>query len=346
MSPFALLVAACGGGSNVVTPRDPANDDGKTTVVVLDNFSTSNHGNNVANTVENHTDKEVTVVEQDRDSWQTSQTPSQLNDAYTVHDAEVINTSFGVTNSANNNLTNSEYTRITKYLYSQDVAVVNSAGNDGDYGINKLGSESPYTIDVGATDARGTDIAGYSNYHPAAVDFYASGKISAGYGTSYSAPKVAGMIADLIQYDPEYTMPEIRTLLELNSEYVLQDHDGFLFTSQILTEISIYDHDINTTVIVEAGFELFENMNPTQDLLDTWVLDIEEGEADYSDLLNFFDTTSFDQYNLGVAPVEQAAAYYHWFEGREATAEEVIHIVDTGYTPYSLDSDYVPTYDI
>lgn len=334
LSPLTLLVAACGGGKSIVVPRDPDQDDGQTTVVVLDRFDSGNHGENVSNTVENHTDRDVTVVDMNRDSWNTSETPRQLTEAYTEYDAEVINTSFGVPDTASNSLTYSDYTQVTKSLYGQGVTVVNSAGNDGSYGINKLGSDSPYTIDVGALESRGTDIANYSNYHPSAVDFYASGTIPQGNGTSYSAPKVAGMVADLIQHDPGYTMPEIRTLLELNSEYVLQDFDGFKFTSQILTEISIYDHEINTQVIVEAGFEVFENINPDQDTLDYWVDMIDSEQATYDDLEQYFEETDYSGWNLGVAPVELAAAQYHWYEHREATVDEIYNYIDTNYIDF------------
>lgn len=331
LTPLALTLAACGGGSKN-SPVVAIPDDGTTTVVVLDFFTNSTHGGNVAAIVEDNTD--VVVIRDDRsDTLSSSATPSLILESYTSNEAEVINTSFVVGSGAvETSVSYNTYSSLVGDLYASGVFVVAASGNNGSFGASPFQVSSDLNIVVGALDASG-DIAFYSNYHPTAVDFYADGEYNGGFGTSYASPRVAAYIAELIDAKPDYTMSEIRTLLELNSEYVLQEHDGHKFVIQTLDGIDTTEHVINTRVIVEAGFELFENINPEQSLLDEWITKIDTGTDDYVDLKQYFDDTEFTDYTYGVAAVEVAQANYHWYEQRESTDAEVIAYLESIDSP-------------
>ena len=330
LSPLALTLAACGGGSR--SPVTAIPDDGTTTVVVLDFFTNNYHGGNVTAIVRENTD--VTVVEDDRsDTTLSSQTPRLIKEAYENNEAEVINTSFVVGNTPVQTFTSyNAYSETVGDLYAAKVYVVAAAGNNGSFGASPFQVSSDLNIVVGALDSEG-DIAFYSNYHPTAVDFYADGYFNGGMGTSYASPRVAAYIAELMEANPDYSMSEIRTLLELNSEYVLQDHNGYKFVIQTLDGIDTTEHVINTRVIVEAGFELFENLNPEQYLLDEWTTAIDSGASDYVDLEQYFVDTEFTGYTYGVAAVEVAQAHYHWYEHRESTDAEVITYLESIDSP-------------
>lgn len=321
LTPLALILAACGGSKN--TPVVGTPDDGVTTVVVLDFFTNNSHGENVASIVEENTD--VVVIRDDRsDTVSTSATPTLIVTSYTDNEAEVVNTSFVAGNTpVQTSVSYNEYSSVVGDLYDAGVYVVAASGNNGSFGASPFQVSSDLNIVVGATDASG-GIAWYSNYHPTAVDFYADGEYNGGVGTSYAAPRVAAYTAELMEANPDYTMSEIRTLLELNSEYVLQEHNGYKFVTQNIDGIDTTEHVINTRVIVEAGFELFENINPEQALLDEWIAKIDTGSSDYVDLKQYFDDTEFTGYTYGVAAVEAAQANYHWYEHRESTDAEVI----------------------
>ena len=327
LTPLALTLGACGSDSRN-SPVVSIPDDGVTTVVVLDFFTNTNHGENVAAIVETITD--VVVVRDDRsDTLLSSATPGLLIEAYSSNEAEVINTSFVVGNApVQTSISYNEYSSAVGDLYASGVFVVAAAGNNGSFGASPFQVSSDLNIVVGALDASG-DIAFYSNYHPTAVDFYADGSYGTGLGTSYASPRVAAYIAELIEANPDYTMSEIRTLLELNSDYVLQEHGGYKFVIQTIDGIDITEHVINSRVIVEAGFELFENINPEQAILDEWISKIDAGVNDYIDLKQYFDDTDFTGYTYGVAAVELAQAQYHWYEHRESTDAEVTAYLDS-----------------
>jgi hypothetical protein len=355
--PAILALSACGGGGgtgggsgggvrnpgyNTPPPNDP-DDDGVDTVVVLDYYSgpSGYHGDFVENTLDKVTDARTVGVDR-ANSPLASQTDDLLVQVNSAHEPEVINMSTAQTYvTTSTHPVPTALTHVIRDLYEEGTAVVASAGNEGSFGASFSRNQSELDITVGATDASGK-ITSYSNYHPEMVDFYAPGDsaptlYSTGgssyilvlQGTSFSSPKVAGMVVEIMQDNPDYTMSEIRTLLELNSEYLVHDDgQGHVFTYQYLDGLDTTDHVIDTRVIVEAGFELFEDMNPTQALLDQWVSQIDSGQKDYVDLKQFFDDTTFDGYTLGVAAVEKAQAFYHWNYHRESTDQEVLKILD------------------
>lgn len=344
VTPLALALAACGGGEDVKQPtpvvdlpKDP-DEDGTTTVVVLDYYTGRNgyHGDFVENTVVQNTDTDVVGVDREG-KGKVADTGPLLDTVNDTHEPEVINMSTGaraiVTERATFDSPLQGITDVSYELWSEGTAVVGAAGNEGSYGTSMSRGASVFQLSIGSADEGG--IESYSNYHPKVVDFYTDGvseptaydyngktymlELS---GTSFAAPRVSAMIAELIEHDPDYTMSEIRTLLEYNSEY--REHDdgqGNEFVYQFLDEILHFDHVIDTRVIVEAGFELFAGRNPNQEELDSWILDIDNGVKTYEDLeAHLSGGVKVDE----VAQIEVAQAYYHWNFHREATDLEVV----------------------
>ena len=90
---------------------------------------------------------------------------------------------------------------------------------------------------------------------------------------------------------------------------------------QYLDGIDTVDHVIDTRVIVEAGFELFDGRNPEQEELDNWVESIYTGDSTYNDLQVELEGNGVHLDN--VADIELAQAYFHWNHQRESTDEEL-----------------------
>jgi hypothetical protein len=235
-------------------------------------------------------------------------------------------------------VTQSKYQDLTDKsleMFYEGTVVVASAGNEGSYGVSASRGVSVFQLAIGATTKEG-DLTSYTNYHPKAVDFYADGKsapteyttsdgsvyIITLDGTSFSSPTVAGYVAELVDFDPTYSYSEIRTLLEYNSEYLVHNGPEGSFVYQYLDGIDTVDHVIDTRVIVEAGFELFDGRNPEQIELDTWIDSIYSGNSTYNDLQAELEGNGI---NLDeVAAVELAQAHFHWNYHRESTDEELL----------------------
>ena len=132
-------------------------------------------------------------------------------------------------------------TRAANAAVSKGINVVVSAGNSGLRPWYKIGfpADSPSVITVGAVDdARNK--AGFSSTGPTAdgrikpdvmaqgegTTVYWSGNIQQGNGTSFSSPIMAGMVACLVQANPNKTPAEIKQLLlSISDRYNLPDTD-------------------------------------------------------------------------------------------------------------------------
>ena len=339
LSPFALALAACGGTSGVYRTGtvNPVVGDDETTIVVLDYFSTMTHGDDVTAVVEANTD--VNVIGDDMTSHSLlNGTPARIASVYEEYEAEVINTSFvDDSHTIAFSSRDSSYADTVRTLYENGTFVVAASGNDYQYGAARYQVDSDLNLIVGAVNEF-NQITSYSNYHQDVVDFYAEGRSEDGqHGTSFAAPHVSAYVAELMEANPDYTMSEIRTLLELNSDYVLAKHGGHEFVIQVLDGISTTDHEINIRVRVEAAFELFADTNPTWGQLSWWTESIRSGTGTFDDLVTYIDTYDFSDITLGVDIVEKAQAHYHWYENRESTDAEVLAYLD------NPDSYVIPT---
>lgn len=347
VTPLALSVAACGGSREPIPTPDPTptplpideDDDGVTTTVVLDYYTGDSgyHGDFVENTVAQNTDTDVVGVDREG-RGRVSDTDNLLLEVNTDHEPEVINMSTGARSVVQDRGVFDSYlpelAEVSYNLWTEGVVVVGAAGNEGSYGVSASRGSSVFQLAIGSADEDG--IESYSNYHPKVIDFYIDGfSEPTAYeyngttymlelqGTSFAAPRVSAMVAELIEHDPDLTMSEIRTLLEYNSEYLEHDDGaGNEFVYQYLSELVQYDHVIDTRVIVEAGFELYMGRNPNQAELNHWVEQIDLGNETYETLEVWFseNTQNLDE----VASVELAQAYYHWNFHRESTDLEVV----------------------
>ena len=119
--------------------------------------------------------------------------------------------------------------------WRKGIVVLVSAGNDGNtaWQYHLFPAETPEVITVGAVDAEGqiTEFSskGYPNRKLVKPDVVAPGKGAllsdgtSGYvsqdGTSYATPLVSGLVACLLQLNPELTNTEIKRLLRENATH-------------------------------------------------------------------------------------------------------------------------------
>ena len=340
LTPLALTLAACGGSRTSPTFGDP-DDNGVTTAAVLDYYTGPDgyHGDFVEATIKEATT--VDVVGVDRRDGTVSGTTTELERTDSEHEPEVINMSTGTTLVVTDrSITQSSTQQLTDKsveLFQEGTFVVASAGNEGSYGVSASRGVSVFQLAIGATDDTG-ELTTYTNYHPKEVDFYANGTSavteytspSTGnvyyltlQGTSFSAPTVAGYVAELFKHNPDYSYSEIRTLLEYNSEYLVHDSPEGSFVYQYLDGIDTVEHVIDTRVIVEAGFELFDGRNPEQAELDNWINLVYTGVVTYEDLQ--FELEGNGVHLDNVADIELAQAHFHWNYHRESTDEELFN---------------------
>ncbi len=128
------------------------------------------------------------------------------------HGARVANLSFGPLN-------NNTVTTAANYFRSKGGIVVTSASNDG---TNPGISENPALVVVSATnqsDVR-TSWSNYGDYVDVAapgIDIYTTrngGGTTMGWGTSYSAPLTAGVVALIMAQNPSLSPDEVEGVLE------------------------------------------------------------------------------------------------------------------------------------
>lgn len=149
--------------------------------------------------------------------------------------AKVINMSFGKGYSPYEEAVNKAF----KYAASKGVIVVHAAGNDSKDNDSKPSYPSKYYadggtcstwIEVGASSSSmeaGDFVGGFSNYGKKTVDIFAPGvavhstvpgnKYDTYNGTSMASPAVAGVVAMLWSYYPDYSAEEIIDIVKKSS---------------------------------------------------------------------------------------------------------------------------------
>ncbi len=129
-------------------------------------------------------------------------------------------------------------TQAAQYASEKGIVVVNSAGNNGNSGINAP-SDAPGVIAVGAVDRNGT-IASFSSRGPTSdgrikpdivamgktnTYIYPNGSLRTGDGTSFSCPLISGFAACLMQANPQATATQIRdAILQSGDRYSNPDN--------------------------------------------------------------------------------------------------------------------------
>ncbi|QBG34278.1 S8 family peptidase [Litorilituus sediminis] len=176
--------------------------------------------------------------------------------------AKVINLSLGGASACGS------YQAAIDYAIAQGASVVVSAGNNNLDASQQSPANCQGVITVAASDNSG-DKASYSNYSPLgeAVDITApgssiiapvntgtNGPIASGYGyksgTSMAAPQVAGVIALMLEKQPELTPAEVKSILT-------ETADQFAPYSQCNTEQPICGAGlVNALAAIEKANEL------------------------------------------------------------------------------------------
>lgn len=288
------------------------------------------------------------------------------------------------------------YDSVIKDGYVKNTAFTVSAGNWGQGGVigvnlntadytepafNKIAinQSSPYDFTVGSMttfewnyqnviDGRATkeakfELSDFSEVAPRFVDFYTYGDS----GTSFAAPRVAGLITHILEDHPDYDLNQIRTVLERNSDLVEFERDGNRWIAQVLDPydlknntirdgrlgnsidmftdgITKYDytftfdslHLIDTRTKVDGLYEIIFGRNPDQGGLNEYVNAIEFKDWTLQDVINTFVsseefgwfTSSDAEATSQVALIERVQALYHVGLSREPTLEETVNLID------------------
>ena len=353
LSPTALALSACntGGGSTTTSnPTSPSTSTASINVVVVDSFKLAEdggdgHGEKVVSVFNEHNIGNTTVTEYELNLW------DDTNPITTVQqemDPDVINTSWVVADyfaespmviefndpAAGSSLRDVLDTGLD--IWNNNTTIVASAGNDSmENSASAPWAFSIFPIVVGALDDTG-NIAAYSNSGSETVHYYHSGNgPDGGSGTSYSTARVAAMVSDIKEQLPGISESSVRTLLEKNSVYSLEDGKYI----QKLDELTTLDASIDTRVRVEAVFELFESRNPTQEELDYWINEIDNNGLDIRQLAHDFAADGIEDNR--VAPIEKMQAFYHFWLNREAEDSEIADMLAS----LAVTKKWGPTFD-
>lgn len=301
--------------------------------------------------------------------------------------ADVINWSFSLTRYVNNY----DYgDTVIKQGYLKNTAFTTSAGNNGlgfIVGLDGVGASfstigkyqsTPYDFTVGAIDTfdwrPGTEtlneqnralklakfeLADFSEVAPKFVDFYAQGDA----GTSYAAPRVAGLITYIKDYDSTYTLNQIRTVLERNSKHMTFTRDGNTWIAQVLDPWDLENnkvrdgrlgysatlfsdnitredytwtfdpkHVIDKWTKVDALFEVIRGTNSDPEELKTWMQSIDKNNWTLQKTVDEFWSWSnkvfVSNYFSTVPLIERVQGLFHLGLDREPTTEETVQVID------------------
>lgn len=333
LSPVVLIACNSNSGEKN-THNNSFNTSTEPVVVILDTFQTNtSHGPMVLQNFfgEFGNDyKEVTVIAEDVDL---DKEPMPLLRAYEDFLPDVINTSWGLVgntdypfigqyNSFDGKDTVQEYLEAHQTLWENGVTVVASAGNRGyDGSTNQSAALSIFPIIVGAVSQYDNQIYDWSDHGSATVHYYEIGDGWGKEGTSFSAPRVAAHVALIKEFNPNISESSIRTILEKNSVY---DFDKGSFVQKI-DKVTNFDGAIDTRVIVEAVFEIFEGRNPSENELDYWIRQIDNGVSVF-DMAREYAKNGIQTDD--VPPIERIQAFYHFWLNRESQDQEVVEMFE------------------
>lgn len=257
----------------------------------------------------------------------------------------------------------------TKQMFQMGITSVVAAGNTFSVfdpsPTSSILASSPFSIAVSALEgASTTAVASYSNLHPGITAFVCSGtwvyQGEALTGTSFSAPYVAGVIAQLqSQFEGALTQAEIRTILEqtsdpihltqLNSAATMPGDPGVLHddvyerinADKALSYPASLVGTVTRQMRVDAAYELIVDANPDAAALAYWtevcqahglqaVVDGLMQSSAHADrvhqlALSTPDAPSYER----VTVAEKMQAMYHLFLDREADDAGLAYWMDT-----------------
>lgn len=308
-----------------------------------------------------------------------------------INFADVINWSFATINLSSRDT----YDDIIREAYLKNTAITISAGNiqkDALY-YYKIApylsmdisapewymipeeKTSPYDFTVGAiktfdwnpefkindkaTKLYRFELADFSFVAPRFVDFYTYGDG----GTSFSAPRVAALIADIKTEHPKYDLNQIRTILERNSKSMIFERDNHKWIAQVLDPWNLetnwnrilkpgngvdlfsnsdppseytwtFDttHVIDRTTRIDAMHEIFSGNNSTEQNIKFWTTTIDNNKWTLSQTIDKFLETIPVKYvpheASNVPLIERVQALFHLGLNREPTLSETTMVID------------------
>ncbi|HEX9826884.1 MAG TPA: S8 family serine peptidase [Flavobacteriaceae bacterium] len=265
-------------------------------------FTGSNHGTKVLSTMAGFIQDQYVGTAPDASYYlfRTEDVNSEnpVEESYWVEAAEradslgvdVINSSLGYGSfydNSNYNYAASDFNGLIAYVtrganiaFEKGLLIVNSAGNEGDAGVNAP-ADSEYVFSIGAVDANGI-IAWFSSRGSAyqltqKPDVVAQGKgayvvsetgsIVANDGTSFSSPIMAGGVTSLWQALPNATNAEVMDYVRQSaSQYTTPDYDygygipdlglalniGLSLEKDDLSEIKIFPNPVNLILYIKV----------------------------------------------------------------------------------------------
>lgn len=272
----------------------------------------------------------------------------------------------------------SAFNSSSKSAFLAGITEVVAAGNDfqATYPspIQSRLATSPFVLSVGATT--GGKAASYSDLHPGITAFVANGEQtylgSAISGTSFSAPQVAGLIAQLqTKYSGTLSQAQIRTILEQSSDpvHLTQTNNGIVhddvyqsINAQKALAYNVKPGSVTLQMQVDAAYELIVDKNLDSTALNYWL-----GRAQSSGLQSVVtalyqspdyasrqaqlkQTNSATPAYERVTVIEKVQDMYHLWLGREADDAGLAYWADTvaranetrsfgssGYTNHTFD---------
>jgi hypothetical protein len=279
---------------------------------------------------------------------------------------DVIKTGFlqdvAFTKSAGNNTGCSNFTASGLILVRPDIADGNGIYQLPAFDRIDVTASSPYDFTVGSvTDS--FDLACFSESAPRFVDFY----VSSIEGTSFAAAKVAGLITQIKEDYPAYTLNHVRTVLERNSNLIeferplsyTTESENVVFIAQVL-DPNNFDtrHRIDMQTKVDGLYEVLFGRNPDKVGLEWWLENIKANQWSVSEVIDrFLDSTEAVWYSSDQAEssskaplIERVQAMYHIGLSREPTLEETTNLLDRyatiGENWKQMMVDFTGMYDI
>lgn len=342
------------------------------------------HGQNVFTAFRNMSAENVIYGTLNRSYQQTDRPTYEEISAALIGVADVINWSFGrlqwVQDYAYDSVIKDGFLKGTAFTVSAGnwgqggVESINSAGEISQPGFDKIGivQSSPYDFTVGSIstfdwdrqnpiDDRATkdakfELADFSEVAPRFVDFYTYGDG----GTSFAAPRVAGLITQILEDNPDYDLNQIRTVLERNSDLVEFEREGNRWIAQVLDPYDLENntvrdgrlgngidmftdgitkddytftfdttHIIDTRTKVDGLYEILFGRNPDQGGLDWYVNAIEADGWKLQDVITTF--VNSEEMQLG------------WFDSPDAESTSQVPLIERVQALYHVGWSREPT---
>lgn len=251
---------------------------------------------------------------------------------------KVLNVSFGFGSQKHLNFFATTAYKTAKEALSYGLSLVFASGNFEEGSKKDIGSSflsaNPWTLSAGAAykTNQGVFLEDYSLYHPSFTSYFLSGISKDAIGTSFAAPKLSGLIANLQQSNNhKLSQSEVRTLLDLNSEYFLHKGEAYRYIDADKEFILQYNFkDYLVDLKSKALYSLYLQRLPDPDGYKFWLQysktnSIEQTALAFKNSEEYqtakIDPLDYDRVNL----FEQVQSMYHLFLNRQSDDQGAIY---------------------